>query len=56
MTQTTTPEIKVAARIAALLADGKPMPEAFDTVLGAGSYAALASDLYDALRATVEGR
>lgn len=41
---------KVAARIAQLRAEGMPLPAALDAVLGAGSYDAFVSDLYDRLR------
>lgn len=42
---------KISARILVLVQSGKALPEAFDAVLGAGSYAKLASDLYDGLKA-----
>ena len=56
MTQTPTTEQKIAARFATLIASGMTVPQAFDAVLGAGTYAALASDVYDTLRAQAEGR
>lgn len=40
----------ISAAILAQLAAGKSAKEAIDTVLGAGRYEALASDLYDALK------
>lgn len=42
---------KISAAILAHVASGKSLPEAFDAVLGAGAYAKLAGDVYDALRA-----
>lgn len=42
---------KISAAILAHVAAGKSLPEAFDAVLGAGAYAKLAGDVYDALRA-----
>ena len=42
---------KCSARILALRAAGKSLPEAIDSVLGAGTYAALVSDVYGTLRA-----
>ena len=44
----------ISARILARLAAGDSLPEAFDAVLGAGAYQALAGDLYDTLRARAE--
>lgn len=41
----------ISARILLLVAAGMDLREAFDQVLGAGTYSKLASDLYDALRA-----
>jgi hypothetical protein len=41
---------EISRQILALVATGKPVDEAINEVLGAGSYEALASDLYDALR------
>jgi hypothetical protein len=41
---------KTAARIAKLMAEGMDIRTAFDAVLGAGAYAAFASDLYDTLQ------
>jgi len=43
---------KISAAIIAHRAAGKSLPEAVDAVLGAGTYAALAGNLYDAIRAT----
>lgn len=42
---------KISARIVALIAEGASTRDAVDTVLGAGTFDKLASDLYDALRA-----
>lgn len=42
---------KISARILALVGQGKTPREAFDLVLGAGAYEALASATYEALRA-----
>lgn len=42
---------KISARILVLVQTGMTLPQAFDAVLGAGAYAKLAGDLYDALRA-----
>lgn len=41
----------ISARIMQLVASGAPLQDAIDAVLGAGTYAQLVSDLYDALRA-----
>lgn len=41
----------ISARIIALVAGGMTVPAAVDAVLGAGTFAKLASELYDALRA-----
>jgi DNA integrity scanning protein DisA with diadenylate cyclase activity len=42
---------KISARILALVAAGKDIRSAVDEVLGAGTSAKIAGDLYDALRA-----
>lgn len=41
----------ISARILAAQADGLDLPAALDKVLGAGTYARIACELYDALRA-----
>lgn len=41
----------ISVAILTRLADGQSMQEAMDAVLGAGTYAKLAGDVYDALRA-----
>jgi len=41
----------ISLRIITLQRGGMTLPEAIDAVLGAGSYARIASDLYDELRA-----
>jgi len=41
---------EISRRILAKVAEGMSLPEAFDAVLGAGRYEALASDVYDTLR------
>jgi len=41
----------ISARIALKLAEGLPLPDAFDAVMGEGSYAKLAGEIYDGLRA-----
>lgn len=43
---------EISRRILAKVADGMTLPEAFDAVIGAGAYAALAGDVYDTLRAS----
>jgi hypothetical protein len=42
---------QISAAILARVAAGASLPEAVDAVLGAGAYAKLAGDVYDALRA-----
>ena len=42
---------EISRRIKNLVDSGMPVKDAFDAVLGVGSYAKLASDLYDELRA-----
>lgn len=42
---------KVSAALLARMAQGQPLPEAFDGVFGAGAYAKTTGDLYDGLRA-----
>ena len=41
----------ISAKILAHMNNGMTLPEAFDAVLGAGSYAKLASEVYHELRA-----
>lgn len=41
----------ISAKIAAHLAAGMTIQQAFDAVLGAGAYARVAREVYDALRA-----
>jgi hypothetical protein len=41
----------ISVRILALVAAGLSLPEAFDSVLGAGAYAQMAGDIYEAMRA-----
>lgn len=41
----------ISARILAHMAAGKTLPQAFDAVIGEGSYVALAGILYDKLKA-----
>ena len=41
----------ISAKILAHVAEGKTVGEAIDAVLGAGTYAAIKSDLYYSLRA-----
>lgn len=43
----------ISARILFLVQSGKTLPEAVDAVLGAGTYAKLAGDVFEALRAQV---
>lgn len=40
----------ISARIMALVASGNDIAVAVDTVLGAGTYAKMAGELYDSLR------
>ncbi len=49
-TTTTEKAARISARIVALMAEGMTVQQALDAVLGAGTAAAIASDLYDALR------
>lgn len=42
---------KISARILAAIGNGATLREAFDAVLGAGSYEKMAGEIYDALRA-----
>ena len=42
---------KISFRILSLIADGMPVRQAIDTVLGAGTSAKVAGEVYDALRA-----
>jgi len=42
---------EISRRIAVKVAEGMSVRDAIDAVLGAGTFAALASDLYDALQA-----
>lgn len=42
--------IEISQRILAKVAEGMTLPEAFDAVLGAGRYDALAGDVYRSLR------
>ena len=44
----------ISARILFLMQSGKTLPEAVDAVLGEGTYAKLAGDIFDALRAQVQ--
>lgn len=46
----------ISLRILALVKSGMSEREAFDAVLGAGSFEKMASDLYDALRAKQANR
>lgn len=46
----------ISAAIIAHVAQGKTLPEAMDAVLGAGTYAKVASEAYDALRAKAQGK
>jgi hypothetical protein len=55
MTATTNGTAKVAARVAALIAQGQTAAQAIDAVCGAGTYDRLAGEVYDALRARAEG-
>jgi hypothetical protein len=41
----------ISAKIIAAMAQGMTIDQAIDSVFGAGTYAKLASDLYDSLRA-----
>ena len=41
----------ISAKIAAHLAAGKTIEQAFDAVLGEGTYAKVAGEVYEALRA-----
>lgn len=41
---------KISMQILVLVARGKKLPEAIDTVLGEGTYAQIANDTFDALR------
>lgn len=41
----------ISARIATLIANGHSVPAAVDAVLGAGTYAKIAADVWSALRA-----
>ena len=45
----------ISSRIAALIANGYSIPQAIDAVMGAGTYARIASDVWDALNAQQEG-
>lgn len=47
----TTADMKISARILVLVQTGMPLPAAVDAVLGVGTYAKLAGDVYDALKA-----
>lgn len=49
-----TKHARISAAIAALVNAGAPVAVACDLVLGPGTYAALAADLYDALRAKAQ--
>lgn len=50
MTTTTTATIsKISTAILAKMAEGLPVDQAFDAVLGAGSYAKLAGEVWEAL-------
>ena len=49
----TTKDQRISMMILALVAGGRPLPEAVDEVLGAGVYARLVGDLYASLRAPV---
>jgi len=42
---------KISQAILTLVASGMELRDAIDTVLGAGTFQGIASDLYDALRA-----
>lgn len=44
---------KISARIIAAMNAGKSLPEAVDAVLGAGTYEAIATDTYNALKEAV---
>ncbi len=41
---------QISAAILAHVAAGKSLPEAYDAVFGAGAYAKMAGEMYDALR------
>jgi len=41
----------ISARILAAVSNGATLPQAIDTVLGAGTYEKLAGEVYDTLRA-----
>ncbi len=41
---------QISQRILNETKNGKELPEAYDAVMGAGSYDKLASDIYEALR------
>lgn len=46
----------ISARILGAILDGRSVPEAFDAVLGAGTYLEIAGGLYDELRARAAAR
>lgn len=46
-----TASAKISARILAAMANGATLPQAIDAVLGAGTFATVADDVYDTLRA-----
>jgi hypothetical protein len=48
---TATKNEAIGAAILAAMARGLTLPQAFDAVLGAGAYVAMAGELHDALRA-----
>lgn len=51
MSQTTTSKNQsISLRILALVKNGMPLPQAYDTVMGQGAYMAIAGEVYDALR------
>lgn len=43
-------QAEISRRILEKVAQGMTLPEAFDAVLGAGRYEAMAGEVYDALR------
>lgn len=43
--------IRISAEILKLVLEGKDVRQAFDAVIGAGTYEKLASEMYDELRA-----
>lgn len=48
----TTTDSKISARILALVAEGRDLPAAVDAVLGAGTYARIASGVFEAFKSS----